>query len=1622
MRPIDVSAPADTRACLRYWPVLGAVSLDTSIQSQYEGATTTELALEDDLQRLSLVDGGLMQAGILGAVQEALLSDEVQRVVNDPAQDIERLDDFLTELFDEDDAADEGGSGASSMFQRVGEESGGLALTRHAVRRIRALLGQCPRSCLSKHISSERLGRLSDLLMAAVEAARSTGLASMVRDGAAVKRGTGLADGYCRQLGLAMAAACLGLDVAELALWAAESGRAQHASPMGKLLHAATAFLKDFLLDCLIPLLDTTGDSELADAVADGSRPLHWRLRALLEAALAANSAAAALAAQSFLREEDVVPLVYVSIGVMFCSGDSLRDKVDVNLLELIRRASQALLRGVFELHAGQRAWILEEVLASLARLPAQKRAQSASRTSGGRPVQLVSVLLLQLLQATARLPEDLTAGLEGGGLSAKEWRMLLQRHRKATAAAASSADFAIRYMIGRCAKREGRGATNEAEYRALLEAFVDDCIALLGHPQWPAAEMVVRIYSLHIMEILDEEKSAIVVRNMALEGAAQIASHIAQSLPARSDNSGGASGQRPDRLEPVTADSSAESIGRFRAATAVVLGYLQSRAAGGESTGAIPFHVGSWASMLIAALLKNNRRMSGGGDDSTDGADAMSQASDGSDSECDDDDGSNGDGNGDSDASKTDCLQRRMAIEECLREYAKIAHQSTKTMVGGALLASATEGARAVLLLQPLFQSFDMLLMRVALALGASQVALRSRALRSLNQIARHRPQVLYQPSVKQAINHRLRDSSPLVREAAIDLIGKHIAHNPELTGEYYGFISVRVLDKGPSVRRRVMRILADIYSTSEDMGQLVDIGTRLLQRTADDERSIREQAQKTLHELWFSFEQHSHAGEGEGEPAAETSGNVFNALPPEAQRDILRRVRVMTGVMDAARAHDAVELMAGLFRGALSGAAGPEAGEAQLVIRCVVDALFEQLLQAEESAATTGAAPTEFSVPACLCFIATLSGIAPDAVGARVESLCAYLRLGGAVEESTVLDALTAFSNTLLAIPHPSAAFLGALEGDLVALLSSSPQSILAVAVPCLCTLVARLTGNYAKLVRLFRSCVLQLYREQRAAGDSGGGARSAMSPKNLMRFIILAGLMSRYIDFDACRERSREHFKELDQIAGGDVLGLMSGLLLAFASAQQPVPVQLAAVQMLGQLHIRRPQLAVEPQARAVMDRAFAGGSAGHKLQVLRNFLEFLRADAEQHAAQERRDRDAEREVDARALVGNVGDVGGAGVGASLMQTYLDRILDAIFASSAPALRAAGFRVVSLVLEQGLAHPLKCMPALIALGTSSDPHIRAKALRLHQEMCFKYASFIHSRDLEGVRKAYEYQLLVRGSAEAVEGYDSNADTQDRPDRPAASLQFVYSQVRSRRVRRNELLALLVKVCDSDPNSTVGAGPAGADVHFVRFVAENLSALEYKYLDEVLHVIYQASAVIASTGVGLYHQFEAEAEAEAADGPQWRRATEESVCISILFVLREFLKAHYGLSESRCAAYSTSDPAGARDKAAVWHAQGGRGRIEWGECPSAVRRMETAADHSDQRARFRRMMAASLTGSGDPVEGGGDSAEDGGDSAEDGGDPVDGGDPADTGDPVDSGRSPADPLGNDALPQAAD
>ena len=122
-------------------------------------------------------------------------------------------------------------------------------------------------------------------------------------------------------------------------------------------------------------------------------------------------------------------------------------------------------------------------------------------------------------------------------------------------------------------------------------------------------------------------------------------------------------------------------------------------------------------------------------------------------------------------------------------------------------------------------------------------------------------------------------------------------------------------------------------------------------------------------------------------------------------------------------------------------------------------------------------------------------------------------------------------------------------------------------------------------------------------------------------------------------------------------------------------------------------------------------------------------------------------------AYSLVAKAEDHLEAGIGSSIMQRYLDRVLKCALVND-KALQTAAIDVITQVTLQALAHPMLCMPVITALETSDDPTISSRVLRIHRDLHQKHASLIYARSMECIRTAYNYRASLRGAKADVQG----------------------------------------------------------------------------------------------------------------------------------------------------------------------------------------------------------------------------------------------------------------------------
>jgi len=195
----------------------------------------------------------------------------------------------------------------------------------------------------------------------------------------------------------------------------------------------------------------------------------------------------------------------------------------------------------------------------------------------------------------------------------------------------------------------------------------------------------------------------------------------------------------------------------------------------------------------------------------------------------------------------------------------------------------------------------------------------------------------------------------------------------------------------------------------------------------------------------------------------------------------------------------------------------------------------------------------------------------------------------------------------------------------------------------------------------------------------------------------------------------------------------------------------------------------------------------------------------------------------------------------VSSAVVQRYMEPILDAAL-SQHPQTQGAAVDILSFTIKQGLAHPLQSFPVIVALETSPNTALSARASALHSVLHSKHASLLNSRYIISARASFSYQAKLaqgRGGSGVVVVEGVRGGT--------ALLHRWFALVREKRGPKLEFLKALVRAFD------VGTSLAATqeDIDFARYMAENFAAFDYKTQEEVLLVVKSLTNVLSTAGM---------------------------------------------------------------------------------------------------------------------------------------------------------------------------
>ncbi|XP_013107100.2 nipped-B protein isoform X1 [Stomoxys calcitrans] len=1226
-----------------------------------------------------------------------------------------------------------------------------------------------------------------------------------------------------------------------------------------------------------------------------------------------------------------VLPLSALSIEPFFVDNIETLQFVCLELVTTIFRK---------EHYDKIRSSILGDILSSIDRLPSSKRNLRPFKvTNNGGNIQMVTALVLQLIQCATILPDTLcsndyeakkaaASSSEGekkeGSSKTKKDNSDVVVLKKYDVAVSIGGNF-LTTFLNKCKSRN-----NETDFRPLFENFIHDLLSTVNKPEWPASELLLSLLGTMLVRYVSDKSIEQSIRLVSLDYLGIVASRLRKdtvesrckvniidsmikSIKAEQEREG-------DLLMPgdnkIKLDQEEE---RTEFLQMILLDFLAVNAQEENLIWdyARHFYLVQWYRDVIyqrRKIAEGDKRYASRKKTAKNRRKTSHQKAASSDSSCEESDAESGEDDKitiDVDNPNASVVDQELNLEifKCLEERknyllskirpfaspADINNHTTqhiKTYIdyNNAQLIAQYLGAK-----RPFSQSFDGYLKKIILVVNEPSIAVRTRAMKCLANIVEVDPLVLKRKDMQVGVNQKFLDAAISVREAAVDLVGKFVLSNEELIDQYYDMLSTRILDTGVSVRKRVIKILRDICIEYPDFKKIPEICVKMIRRV-NDEEGIQKLVTEVFMKMWFT-------------PCNKND-----------KHGVLRKINQIIDVVNTA--HDTGTTW---LEGLLNSIFQPKEsmlkpdGNAQepvkknteppqeIILACqqLADGLVDRLIELEDT--------DNERMLGCVTTLHLLAKVRPQLLVRHAMTIEPYLNIK--CHASTAPKFICAVADILeKVVPlvnNASESFLASLEEHLMLLVVSLNQAVVSSCVSCLGAVVNKITKNF----KLIRDCFQKFYRildYSRSQVTQNNQTFENIYTPMFRRSLFTIGILMRYFDFKApfvigdCNTMS--------PTICDDVFDC-----IMFFSKCSNYEIRKQSLIALGSFCVMNDNYLIKTELKQFYCDILSSDKieASVKIICMRNIWIYL---TESEMNMYNREKEWEKQAQNEDLK-EMNDVS-SGMASRVIQLYLQEILDC-FLNRDDSVRLWAVKVVQIVLRQGLVHPVRMVPYLICLSTDCKLESAHRADALLKEIDRSYSGFVNMKVQFGLQLCFKLQEVLQYNSKSKSCVIRGYIKRESDVLPTALNDFLYTLLRATKPQRRALVQTVTKQFDDQKTS----------LRQMLYIADNLAYFPYVVQDEPLYLIHQIDLLISMAGTNILATFKEclkppekqldvleddddEEDPEVLFKRLPENTSEVQRCITsaqacmLLLILKEHLKEMYSITDSKISRYSPSEP----------------------------------------------------------------------------------------------------------------
>lgn len=1102
-----------------------------------------------------------------------------------------------------------------------------------------------------------------------------------------------------------------------------------------------------------------------------------------------------------------------------------------VDNMQLLQMKAMSLISGIFYAYTQHRSHIVDEVVQLLWKLPFSKRAARAYHLPDEeqKQIQMITALLLQLVLHSANLPETFRQASTNSAIfeTAMETNCLIKCNEAATETCVSF----WTHVLQRLTSVKSQDAS---EVKVIIENLVLDLLTTLNLPEYPASSLVLEVLCVLLLQNAGPKSKDLSVRSMAIDILGTIAARlkhdcvvchqeslwVVQELLGRENTNG----SEPRGTCSVCSDGVVEKSlvvcqGCQRLFHPNCIGVTE------HDISTRGWHcpiclcgkqllvLQSYCKSQMMDDIKTNHSRSEKSSERSELASTMEIVQQMLLNYL-EDVGSSDDLHlfarwfylclwyKDEPKSRQQFIYRlaRLKSKEVIRDSGSLSSLLKRDSIKKITLCLGQHSSFS--------RGFDTILGMLLVSLRENSPVIRAKALRAVSIIVEADPDVLRDKRVQLAVEGRFCDSAISVREAALELVGRHIASHPDVGLQYFEKVAERIKDMGVSVRKRAIKIIRDMCTSNFDFPESTRACIEIMSRISDEESSIQDLVCKTFYEFWFE------------EPSGRQYFGNDSSVPLEVARkteqivNMLRKMPNHQPLVTVIKRNLALD-----FLPQTKGMGTSPVLLATAHKRCemMCKFLLERILQVEE----TNLDEDEVRILPYVSVLHAFCVVDPSLCAPAsnpsqfVVTLQPYLKnqVDNRVIAQLLESVIFIIDSALPLLRKLPQSVVEELEQDLKQMIvRHSFLTVVHACIKCLCSL-SKIGGKGARLIQF----LIQFFIKRLDA--------LGVDNKQVGRSLFCLGLLIRY--GNALLNASNGGI----DIAGS--LNLFKKYLLA-----DDFVIKVRALQALGFVLIARPECMLDKDVGKILMATLSFSCDDRlKFQALQNMYDYL-LDAE---SQMQSDKVEDNVVDCSRGSGSAVPVAaGAGdtnICGGIVQLYWDHILERSLDRN-EQIRQSGLKIVEVALRQGLVHPITCVPYLIALETDPLEANSKLAHHLLMHMHEKYPAFFESRLGDGLQLSFNFIRSM--SALSV---NSNSKKEVFEDASFANARLgvsrIYKLIRGNRVARNKFMSSVIRKFDNPSwSETV--------IPFLMYCTDILALLPFTTPDEPLYLVYTINRVI--------------------------------------------------------------------------------------------------------------------------------------------------------------------------------